>query len=164
MNIFLSLLLGTLTCLVVMLFSYKYYSKGRFFNAFNVLLQSISTNTQFLQDDIIKVIQNHPKTSNSIYNSIIDNYIKFLKTNGKQEFAQNIDSITELSALDKEKLVLFFNDLGHTDCDTQLNNIKSLQKYISTRIEETKQDIKTKAIIIQKLSIVLGIAVFILLL
>lgn len=164
MNFLISLIISILSGLVVMSFSHKYYNKAKFFNAFNVFLQTVCTNTQFFQDDIKKIISNTPQNSSTPYNTIINSYLQFLTDNNKQTLLQSINSLTELSALDKEKICLFFYELGHTDNTTQLNSIQALQKHIAERIQETKQEINTKAVLIQKLGIVLGMAIFILLL
>lgn len=164
MNILISLIISILSGLVVMSFSHKYYNKAKFFNAFNVFLQTVCTNTQFFQDDIKKIINAMPQNNNASYNALINSYLKFLSENDRQKLSQNISTLTELSALDKEKICLFFYELGHTDNTTQLNSIQALQKHIAERIQETKQEINTKAVLIQKLGIVLGMAIFILLL
>ncbi len=164
MNILISLTISILGGLVVVSFSYKYYNKAKFFNAFNVFLQTIYANMQFFQDDIKKIINTMPQNNNTSYNTLVNSYLKFLAENDRQKLAQNISALTELSALDKEKICLFFYELGHTDNTTQLNSIQALQKHIAERIQETKQEINTKAVLIQKLGIVLGMAIFILLL
>jgi len=163
MNIFLSLLFGVLTALCIMSFALPYYKRQKFFVAFNQFLDNISLNTSFFQNDLHTIINQTSKYSGT-FEQVIKAYNHYLSTNDQSILNNEIQQITSIDTNDKMQLTQFLVSLGKSDCETQASNTKLAMQYVKDRLEQTRQEISNKAVLIQKLGIIAGLVVFVLLL
>ena len=154
--------MGFLCGIFVLSFCLPYYSKQKFFMALKQFLQAVDINVCFLQNNIHNIISTS-KFNNTDFQHIIKSYQNYLLTKDEQIFLNDINKIGILSDDDKTYISNYFLTLGHTDCDTQTSNTKTIKQYIEQRLNNANEDIQTKAMLIQKLAIIAGLVVFILL-
>ena len=163
MGAFFALLIGVGVCFVVMCFSYKYYARLNFFLSMENLLNGMKVNISFLQKDILSILETNKSKRSATFDDLLYKYKQFLQDNDTDKFGKNIKSLNNLNSEEQEHMLQYFLTLGHSDCNTQTSATQVLTEYVAKRVECCRQDIKQKAMIIQKLSIIVGLAVFILL-
>ena len=162
MNIFFAVIVGILASFCVMLFSYKYYVRKNFFLALSRFLDEIELNLSFLKDDLHKLTKNF--SSNSLkFDDVLKAYESFLDTSNNAEFETKILSFTFLNDDEKQKVLDYFKKLGRSDCSTQNDLTKAMQKYVLEKMDVCKSDVSKKANLVQKLSVIFGLFVIILL-
>ena len=162
MPIFLSILFGVLASFVCMMSSYKYYAKYNFFLSLNEFLNDIKVNLTFLKNENDKVLSKNTKQSQGVSNLILW-YKDFLSTKDEAGFCQKVENIRHINNEDKQTICKYFCMFGRNDCQTEKNINEKMLDYVNKRLDETKEEIHQKAVLIQKLSIILGIVVIILL-
>ena len=159
----LALIIGICFCLLLMTFSYKYYARLRFFLATERWLGGMELNINFLQKDVLSILNAQKETRSITFESMLKSYKTLLNDNDKKKFYESINNLNYVNDEDKERLYDYFSMLGHSDCDTQTQSTRALVEYVKSRIILCRQEINQKALVIQKLSIILGLVVFILL-
>lgn len=163
MNIILSFLIAVLSSICVINFSMQYYARQKFFIGLNGFLQNLNTNVAFLQNNIHQVIAKND-TNSMAFNNILHYYDNFLLTKDDKTFKEQINKEKLISQNDKTQLIEYFLFLGHGDCEAQTQKTNAFLQYTKQRKEEIDNDVRTKAILIQKLGIIAGLMIFILLL
>ena len=162
MPIILCVVLGTISGFIVAYHSKKYYNRLNFFLSFDDFLSELGLNFGFLQDEIPKLIG---KTYNSShFNKIMESFKEFVKLNDCNKLKTQIGEIALIKNEEKEKIFGFFYTLGRSDLETQRNLTRTFKLYIQDKIILSKQDVDKKGTLIQKLSVIAGMFVVILLL
>ena len=165
MSVIIGLLFSLLSTGIIVSFSFPYYAKQKFFIAFNQFLQKVNVNTNFFQDNIHSLISDPNYNYDShIFGDVIKEYQSYLNVNDKKSFLNKIDKLKMLNVNDKLQIGQFFVGLGHCDCETQTKTTNAVCEYIKERLDDANNEVRTKAILIQKLGIIAGLVVFILLL
>ncbi|MBQ7602673.1 MAG: hypothetical protein IJU58_00800 [Clostridia bacterium] len=163
MSIIFSFVIAVLSSICVISFSIKYYARQKFFVELNDFLQNLNTNVAFLQNNIHQVIAKS-NTNSLIFNNILQSYDKFLSTKDEKVFNTEINQEKLILQSDRSQLIEYLLFLGHADCETQTFKTNAFLQYTKQRKEEVDNDVHTKAILIQKLGIIAGLMIFILLL
>lgn len=162
MVLYLAIAIGACSSFVMILFSQKYYARKNFFDSFLSFLEEISLNLSFLKNDLPKLLSEFRSNSQN-FKDILDAYILYLSTNDEEAFKSSIYAQGGLKQEEQIKIIDYFLRLGRTDCKTQEELTKTLITYVLEKLNVCKKDIASKCTLIQKLGIVFGIVVVILL-
>lgn len=163
MNFVLAFCFGVIAAIVLMLFSVKYYSKNAFYLSMINFLEDVKLNLSFSQNNIHELIAKE-SNGNYVFHHILIAYQAFLTSKEESPFISFVKSIKFLTNEEQNAIVNYFLKLGHSDLGTENKLNDGFLAYSAEKLEISKQNINKKAILIQKLAIVLGLAVTIILL
>ena len=159
----LALCFGVLSTIVLMLFSVKYYLINSFYLSLVSFLDNVKLNLNFIQLNIHELI-NKENYNNYVFQKLLNDYQSYLNTKDEKNFAVSVKSIKFLSVQENETILNYFLKLGHSDSETETRLTDNFLIYANEKLMLSKQNVNKKAILIQKLAIILGVAVTIILL
>jgi len=153
MNWVISGIVGIMVACLGVYFSFKYIKRKNFFSALLDFCDNLEANINFLQNGLKQILESYSNSHNAEINNLVSIMKDELKYNNKITLETWQNPTTILKPNEREQIVSFFSKLGMTDCETQVNTIKKFTK-----------EFEMKGKLYVNLSIMLGVAVFIVLL
>lgn len=160
MNFLLGLvgMLGAIILGVAMSSGYK--RRLNFLSDMSAFLQVMQNNCSFLQNSVRQVLVEHKE-------GVGEDFGKFLgelETNldKRDEFLTKWQSTQKIISKDEAEFVAnFFSNIGKLDSFAQIDAIKNSQSVFEEKLQKAKNLVSTRGMLSVKLSIVVGIGVFI---
>jgi len=164
MNWVISGIVGIMVTCLGVYFSFKYIKRKNFFNALLDFCDNLEANINFLQNGLKQILESYSNSHNTELNNLVSIMKDELNLNNKITLENWQNPTTYLKPNEREQIVSFFNKLGMTDCETQVNTIKKFRAIISMKAKNCTKDYEMKGKLYVNLSIMLGVAIFIILL
>ena len=162
MPFFACCIIGCCASFLIWFRSKKFYDRLKFFEDFKNFLDNLNINFSFLQDELPKVIENYNNLTQ--FGILISSFKNYLQNMNVDSFLIEIKAIPNLKNEEQEKISDFFCQLGRSDVNTQKTLISSTKSYVENVVNCCREEVNKKATLIQKLGVVVGLVVVIMLL
>ena len=160
MNILLGAVFLVAGLLVGIGFSRGYKRKYLLLADFHSFLEYLETNFNFMQDSLKQVLLNKKNSYNKDFNQLLVN------------LSENLDDTKgyldkwskEQKILDEDEVVIFvkfFEQIGRSDCETQLEAIKQAKASLSVLVNKANETHLKKGKLSTQLGFMAGLALFI---
>ncbi len=125
-------------------------------------MEKLESNFTFQRDTLTTILKNNKSNFGPEFNSFLNEYESNLNNpDFLSTWSKNEKSIPKEI---KSFVVDLFSSLGKSDCQTQVSLISTSRKELDLLLEKSRKKVNGEANLSQKLGVVLGLALFILVL
>ncbi len=163
MNLLISVAIAITVSALGINYSKKYYKRKRFYGDLLSFCNNLKLNINFFQKDLLSIFEDAKFTDPNLI-ALLDITKKTLRENGCIDLKDWEKECNLLSVLEKNQIKCFFEKFGRVDCSTEFENIKKFEEYINHKIDMCSKEYTSKGKLYFSLSIMGGIATFIILL
>lgn len=117
---------------------------------------------KFLNLKLSEIIENYCIDKKGVFLDLCKNYLELIKSGTCDK--SNIEKLVNINYLkkqDKINLIMLFDNLGKSDCENQINFLSNYLQKMKLSAESSKKEQQTYGIMSYKLGILIGIALFI---